>query len=50
MAAGERSREALLDLVWSDVPEQLKSAARMVMEAHLQKLKAEGRLPDGLVK
>jgi glyoxylase-like metal-dependent hydrolase (beta-lactamase superfamily II) len=44
---GERSREALLAEVWADVPEQLRPAAAMVMEAHLQKLEAEGRLPAG---
>jgi glyoxylase-like metal-dependent hydrolase (beta-lactamase superfamily II) len=42
---GERSREALLDEVWDDVPAGLRQAAAMVMEAHLQKLEAEGRLP-----
>jgi glyoxylase-like metal-dependent hydrolase (beta-lactamase superfamily II) len=45
---GERSRAALLAEVWDDVPEELRPAAAMVMEAHLQKLEAEGRLPDGL--
>jgi glyoxylase-like metal-dependent hydrolase (beta-lactamase superfamily II) len=42
---GERSREALLAEVWDDVPAELIPAARQVMEAHLQKLEAEGRLP-----
>jgi glyoxylase-like metal-dependent hydrolase (beta-lactamase superfamily II) len=46
---GERSREALLAEAWSDVPEQLRPAAALVMEAHLQKLEAEGLLPDGIV-
>jgi glyoxylase-like metal-dependent hydrolase (beta-lactamase superfamily II) len=41
---GERSREALLAEVWDDVPENLRPAAALVMEAHLQKLEAEGRL------
>jgi glyoxylase-like metal-dependent hydrolase (beta-lactamase superfamily II) len=41
---GERSREALLAEAWSDVPEALRSAAAMVMQAHLDKLAAEGRL------
>ncbi|MGK2933140.1 MAG: MBL fold metallo-hydrolase, partial [Solirubrobacterales bacterium] len=45
---GERSRMALLDEVWSDVHEQLRPAANVVMEAHLQKLEAEGRLPFDL--
>ena len=42
---GERSREALLDEVWDDVAPGLRQAAAMVMDAHLQKLEAEGRLP-----
>jgi glyoxylase-like metal-dependent hydrolase (beta-lactamase superfamily II) len=45
---GERSREALLAEVWDDVPEHLRPAASMVMEAHLQKLGSEGLLPAGL--
>jgi glyoxylase-like metal-dependent hydrolase (beta-lactamase superfamily II) len=45
---GERSREALLAEAWSDVPEQLRPAAALVMEAHLQKLEAEGLLPGDL--
>ncbi|HEX7293869.1 MAG TPA: MBL fold metallo-hydrolase [Solirubrobacterales bacterium] len=40
---GERSRLALLAEVWDDVPTELRPAAAMVMEAHLQKLEAEGR-------
>ena len=42
---GERSREALLAEVWDDVPDEVRPAAALVMEAHLQKLDAEGRLP-----
>ena len=45
---GERSKEALLNEAWSDVPANLRPAAAMVMEAHLQKLEAEGRLPTDL--
>ena len=41
--AGERSRE-LLDAAWDDVPGILKPAAAMAMQAHLEKLEAEGRL------
>jgi glyoxylase-like metal-dependent hydrolase (beta-lactamase superfamily II) len=48
LAAGERSRERLLALAWDDVPAQLRPAAAVVMEAHLEKLEAEGRLPDDL--
>jgi hypothetical protein len=45
---GERSRKALLAEAWADVPKQLRPAAAMVMEAHLQKLDSERRLPDDL--
>lgn len=45
---GVRSRMELLDEVWDDVPEQLRPAANVVMEAHLQKLDAEGGLPPDL--
>jgi glyoxylase-like metal-dependent hydrolase (beta-lactamase superfamily II) len=44
---GERSRSALLAEVWDDVPDQLRPAAAIAMEAHLEKLEEEGRLtPD----
>lgn len=46
---GERSRDALLAEAWSDVPPQMREAAAMVMQAHLDKLAAEGRLPADLV-
>jgi glyoxylase-like metal-dependent hydrolase (beta-lactamase superfamily II) len=46
---GERSRSALLAEAWDDVPEALLPAAQLVMDAHLAKLEAEGRLPAGLV-
>jgi glyoxylase-like metal-dependent hydrolase (beta-lactamase superfamily II) len=42
---GERSREALLAEVWDDVPAEVRPAAALVMEAHLQKLDSEGSLP-----
>jgi glyoxylase-like metal-dependent hydrolase (beta-lactamase superfamily II) len=45
---GERSKKALLAEAWSDVPANLRPAAAMVMDAHLQKLEAEGRLPEGV--
>ena len=45
---GERSRAALLAEAWDDVPAELLPAAAMVMEAHLEKLEAEGRLPGDL--
>jgi glyoxylase-like metal-dependent hydrolase (beta-lactamase superfamily II) len=49
LEAGERSKARLLDAAWDDVPAELRGAAAMVMEAHLQKLAAEELLPDGLV-
>jgi glyoxylase-like metal-dependent hydrolase (beta-lactamase superfamily II) len=45
---GERSREALLAEVWDDVPGEVRPVAALVMEAHLQKLGAEDRLPADL--
>lgn len=45
---GERSRQALLAEAWSDVPTELRPAAALVMDAHLQKLAAEGLLPAGM--
>lgn len=45
---GERSKQALLAEAWNDVPAELRPAAALVMEAHLQKLEAEGKLPGGI--
>jgi glyoxylase-like metal-dependent hydrolase (beta-lactamase superfamily II) len=45
---GERSRAALLAEVWDDVPEELRPAAQIAMQAHLEKLEDEGRLPPDL--
>ena len=45
--AGERSRERLLDAAWGDVPEPMRPAAAMAMQAHLEKLERDGVLnPD----
>jgi glyoxylase-like metal-dependent hydrolase (beta-lactamase superfamily II) len=50
--AGARSRDELLDAAWSDVdfaPQPyLRYAAAATLEAHLEKLAEEGRLPDGV--
>ena len=43
---GERSRATLLDRAWDDVPPELRPAAAVVMEAHLEKLGAEGLLDE----
>jgi glyoxylase-like metal-dependent hydrolase (beta-lactamase superfamily II) len=42
--AGERSRSQLLAAVWDDVPEPLRPAAAVAMQAHVEKLEEEGRL------
>ena len=46
---GERSRAALLAEAWSDIPIELLPMAAMAMEAHLEKLEGDGRLPGDLV-
>jgi glyoxylase-like metal-dependent hydrolase (beta-lactamase superfamily II) len=48
LEAGERSRASLLATVWDDIPIELLPMAAMAMEAHLEKLETEGRLPDDL--
>jgi glyoxylase-like metal-dependent hydrolase (beta-lactamase superfamily II) len=47
---GERSRAALLARVWDDVPVELLPMAAMAMEAHLEKLGEEKRLPADLTE
>ena len=50
LETGERSRAALLAQAWDDVPEQLRPAAAIAMQAHVEKLAAEDRLdPTELV-
>jgi glyoxylase-like metal-dependent hydrolase (beta-lactamase superfamily II) len=49
LASGERSRSRLVAIVWDDVPDLLRPAAANAMEAHLEKLAIEGRLPGNLV-
>lgn len=46
--AGERSRAELLATAWDDVPMELLPMAAMAMEAHLEKLEGEQRLPGDL--
>jgi len=48
LAAGARTPEEMLDAAWADVPPQLRSAARVTLVAHLDKLADEGRLPGGV--
>jgi glyoxylase-like metal-dependent hydrolase (beta-lactamase superfamily II) len=47
---GERSRQRLLDAAWDDVPAELRPMAAYAMQAHLDKLEAEGRLPGELAE
>ena len=50
--AGARTRDDLLDAAWDDVPFDqapvLRLAAGVTLDAHLEKLRDEGRLPDGV--
>lgn len=48
LAAGTRGEEALLDVVWDDVPHPLRFAAAITLRSHLHKLGEEGRLPPGV--
>jgi glyoxylase-like metal-dependent hydrolase (beta-lactamase superfamily II) len=50
LETGENSRAALLAAAWDDVPLELLPMAAMAMEAHLEKLEAEERLPFDLVE
>ncbi len=44
---GARTREEMLDAAWPEVPPALRPAAALTLEAHLEKLREEGRLPAG---
>ena len=46
LEGGERERERLLDAAWGDVAASLRPAAAVAMQAHLEKLAREGRLPE----
>jgi len=45
LEAGVTDEDALVDAAWDDVPEGLRIPARWTLQAHLEKLRAEGRLP-----
>lgn len=45
---GLRGREELLDAAWDDAPPELRPAASLTLDAHLEKLRVEGRLPPDL--
>jgi glyoxylase-like metal-dependent hydrolase (beta-lactamase superfamily II) len=46
LEAGLRDRDELLDEVWADAPGELRPAAALTLEAHLEKLREEDRLPE----
>jgi len=52
LATGARTRDELLDAAWDDVPFDeapvLRMAAGVTLDAHLEKLRDEGRLPGDL--
>lgn len=45
---GLRTEDELLDDVWDDAPAALRFAAGITLRAHLDKLREEGRLPEGV--
>jgi glyoxylase-like metal-dependent hydrolase (beta-lactamase superfamily II) len=46
--SGRRSVDELLDAAWDDAPPELRLLAAVTLAAHLDKLEADGRLPDGV--
>jgi glyoxylase-like metal-dependent hydrolase (beta-lactamase superfamily II) len=46
--SGLRTESELLDAAWPEVPTGLRPAAALTLEAHLEKLRSEGRLPPEL--
>lgn len=48
LADGARTQEELLDRAWADAPAALRPAAALTLEAHLEKLEEEDRLPSGV--
>jgi glyoxylase-like metal-dependent hydrolase (beta-lactamase superfamily II) len=48
LATGLRSVDELLDRVWGDVPAELRLAAAVTLEAHLDKLDGADQLPPGV--
>ncbi len=43
--SGKRSEDELLDAAWPEVPPELRGAAALTLEAHMEKLREEGRVP-----
>jgi glyoxylase-like metal-dependent hydrolase (beta-lactamase superfamily II) len=48
LEAGARTEEELLAVAWDEVPAGLRLPAAWTLAAHLDKLRSEGRLPDGV--
>lgn len=48
LADGKRTIHDLLEAAWADAPDALRGAAAVTLEAHLEKLADEGRLPEGV--
>ena len=48
LAEGRRSVDDLLDFAWSDIPNEMRGVAELVLATHLDKLANEKRLPDGV--
>ena len=48
LEAGLRSPGELLDAAWPDAPAHLRPAAGLSLQAHMEKLEEEGRLPAGV--
>jgi glyoxylase-like metal-dependent hydrolase (beta-lactamase superfamily II) len=48
LADGKRTTDELLDAAWADAPASVRLAAAVTLDAHLQKLDEEGRLPAGV--
>ena len=46
--SGARTTDALLDHAWADAPPELRAIAALSLQAHLEKLRDEGRLPGDL--
>ncbi len=48
--AGARTHDELLAAAWDEIPEGLRVPAAWTLEAHLEKLREEGRLPGGVAE
>ena len=46
--AGARTEDELLAAAWDEVPPGLRLPAAWTLQAHLEKLRSEGRLPEGV--